>query len=100
MSVLAGIARVLLCVAPFASARAQVRVEVFENLPKGAEFELSSQQPVEHYTEPAFGFTRVPTKFSDNALPLDRSTPYVLRATFERDFPAGERTFRLRARGA
>jgi hypothetical protein len=75
-------------------------VELFENLPKGAEFELSSQQPVESYAELAFGFTRVPAKFSANALPLDRSTPFVLRATFEREFPAGERKFRLRARGA
>jgi hypothetical protein len=79
---------------------AQVRVELFENLSKGGEFELSQQQPVEQYTEPAFGFTRVPTKFSANALPLDRSTPFVLRATFECDFPGGDRNFRLRARGA
>src|SRR5690348_6496181 len=98
MSAVGRIAPALLCLAPFAIA--QVRVELFENLPKGAEFELTSQQPVEQYTEPAFGFTRVPAKFSENALPLDRSTPFVLRATFEREFRAGERNFRLRARGA
>src|SRR5690349_4569844 len=98
MSAVSKMASALLCLAPFAAA--QVRVELFENVSKGAEFELSSQQPVESYAEPAFGFTRVPAKFSENALPLDRSTPFVLRATFERDFPAGERKFRLRARGA
>src|SRR5258706_12784799 len=79
---------------------ARVRVELFENVPSGSEFDLAGQQPVERYTEPAFGFVRVPTKYSDNALALDRSTPFVLRATFEREFPAGERQFRLRARGA
>ena len=79
---------------------AAVRVELFENVPSGSEFELTGQQPVERYTEPAFGFVRVPTKYSDNALALDRSTPFVLRAAFEREFPAGERQFRLRARGA
>src|SRR5437762_13145621 len=98
MSAVRRIASALICLAPLATA--EVRVELFENLPKGAEFELSSQQPVESYAENAFGFTRVPTKFSENALPLDRSTPVVLRATFERDFPAGDRNFRLRARGA
>src|SRR5581483_7053411 len=98
MPVMSRFAPALLCLAPLAIG--QVRVDLFENVPKGSEFELSSQEPADHYSEPAFGFTRVPTKFSDNALPLDRSTPFVLRATFERDFPAGERRFRLRARGA
>src|SRR5207245_5605021 len=79
---------------------APVQVELFENIPSGKEFDLAGQQPVERYTEPAFGFVRVPTKYSDNALALDRSTPFVLRATFERELPAGERQFRLRARGA
>src|SRR5262249_36824354 len=77
-----------------------VQVEVFENVQKGSEFDLSSQKPTDRYTENAFGFVRVATKYSENALALDRSTPYVLRATFERAFPAGDRQFRLRARGA
>src|SRR6266550_1373499 len=79
---------------------APVWVELFESVPSGSEFDLAGQQPVELYTEPAFGFVRVPTKYSDSALALDRSTPFVLRAAFEREFPAGERQFRLRARGA
>jgi hypothetical protein len=77
-----------------------VTVELFEKVPAGSEFELANQQPVERYTEDAFGFVRVPTKYSESALALDRSTPFVLRATYERAFPAGERQFRLRARGA
>ena len=81
-------------------AQGPIRVELFEKVPAGSEFELAGQQPVEHYAEPAFGFVRVPTKFSENAWALDRSTPFVLRATFERAFPAGDRQFRLRARGA
>src|ERR1700688_2127733 len=77
-----------------------VNVELFEKIPAGSEFELANQQPVERYTEDAFGFVRVPTKYSESAPALDRSTPFVLRATYQRDFPAGERQFRLRARGA
>src|SRR5437867_506105 len=77
-----------------------VQVELFKNVPAGAEFDLASRQPVERYTENAFGFVRVPTRYSANALALDLSTPFILRAVFERDLPAGERQFRLRARGA
>jgi Protein of unknown function (DUF1553)/Protein of unknown function (DUF1549) len=90
----------LLAVVPPGFGQGPVQVELFERVPAGSEFELAGQQAVERYAEPAFCFVRVPTKFSDNALPLDRSTPFVLRATFERAFPAGERQFRLRARGA
>src|SRR5437764_10395919 len=77
-----------------------VWVELFENVPAGAEFELPGQQPVERYTEAAFGFVRVPTKYSENALALDRSPPFILRASFDRDFSAGELQFRFRAHGA
>jgi len=63
----------------------------------GSEFELAGRQPVERYTEEAFGFVRVPTKYSPNALALDLSTPYILRATFERDLPAVSGNSRLRA---
>src|SRR5712691_1432772 len=77
-----------------------VQVDLFENIPPGSEFELADRQPVERYTENAFGFVRVPTKYSPNALALDLSTPYILRAAFKRDLSAGERQFRLRARGA
>ncbi len=90
----------MLALAAVSFAQSTVNVELFEKVPSGSEFALSGQQPTESYTEPAFGFVRVPAKFSDNALALDRSTPFILRATFERAFPAGERQFRLRARGA
>jgi len=76
-----------------------VQVELFEGLPKGTEL-APSGQAVERYAEPAFAFVRIPFKYSANALPLDRSTPYVLRATYERTFAAGTYQFRLRARGA
>ncbi len=76
-----------------------VQVELFENLPKGTELKPSGQA-TERYQEAAFAFVRIPTKYSPNALPLDRSTPYVLRATYERTLAAGTYQFRLRARGA
>lgn len=78
-----------------------VKVEIFEKL-KAAQLLAppADAVPVETYQEPAFALVRVPAKFSGNALPMDRSTPFGLRARYERVIPAGEYRFRLRARGA
>src|SRR6185295_15402258 len=81
-------------------AGAPVQVEIFEKVPAASELDLASGEPTERYTEPAFGFVRIPGKFSASATPLDRSTPFVLRAAYERSLPAGTYQFRLRARGA
>jgi len=67
-----------------------VRVEIIEN----------AGQAESSYTEPAFAFVRIPTKYSSEALALDRPSPFTLRASYERALPAGEYKFRLRARGA
>lgn len=77
-----------------------VKVEIFENLPARTEFELRDAEAAETYSERAFGLVRFPTKYSSNALPLDRSSPFVIRASSTRAFPAGEYQFRLRAKGA
>ena len=78
-----------------------VKVEIFEKLTaKQLLAPPADASPIETYQEPAFAFVRVPVKFSGNALPMDRSTPFGLRATYERMIPAGEYRFRLRARGA
>ena len=78
-----------------------VKVEIFEKLNASQLLTPPSDAlPVETYQEPAFAFVRIPTKFSGNALPMDRSTPFGLRATYERILTAGEYRFRLRARGA
>ncbi|MGH9672369.1 MAG: hypothetical protein ACRD44_04255, partial [Bryobacteraceae bacterium] len=77
-----------------------VRVELFENVLAGSEFEIRDRQPAERYSEPAYGFVRTPIRYSSSAIPLDRSVPFVLRAAYERTLPAGPHNFRLRARGA
>lgn len=88
------------CHAAAVPGAALVQVDLFENLPAGSELNPTGTQPTDHYGEPAFGFVRVPTRYSVNALPLDRSTPFVLRASAELAYPEGEYTLRLRARGA
>ncbi|MBI3875347.1 MAG: DUF1553 domain-containing protein [Verrucomicrobia bacterium] len=77
-----------------------VKVELFEGQPVGKELDLDDAKPVESYTEMAFGFVRVPAKYSVNALPLDRSNPFVLRTTYEGAYPAGEYQLRLRTKGS
>ncbi|MBI4662998.1 MAG: DUF1553 domain-containing protein [Verrucomicrobia bacterium] len=76
-----------------------VKVEIFEALPAGKELELREAEPVEEYAQRAFGFARFPTKYSANALPLDRSSAFVIRASLKRALPPGEYQFRLRAKG-
>lgn len=82
------------------TAASPVEVEIFENIPAGSELNVGDYQPAERYTEPAFGFVSVPTKYSENALPLDRSTPFILRASMDRALTAGEHQLRLRSKGA
>ncbi|MEO8129094.1 MAG: DUF1549 and DUF1553 domain-containing protein [Bryobacteraceae bacterium] len=77
-----------------------VVVDLFEDVPAGAEFQVQALKPVATYSEPAFAFVHTPTKFAPNAIPLDRSAPFILRAGYKRKLPAGEYQFRLRARGA
>lgn len=83
-----------------AFACAQVSVSLYENVPKGKEFEIDQLAPTERYTEPSFAFTEIPAKYSANALRLDRSSPFVLRAQYSRKLAAGQFQIRLRARGA
>jgi hypothetical protein len=90
----------LLLTAAGCCAALPVQVEIFEGLPAGKELDPAGKAPTAAYSEPAFAFVHTPTKFSPSAVPLDRSTPFVLRATFERTLAAGEYSFRLRARGA
>ena len=77
-----------------------IEVSLFENLPAGLGVDLKDAKPVESYSEPAFGFPRIPTKYSARALFLDRSNPFVLKATYTRALPAGEYEFRLRVKGS
>ena len=76
-----------------------VQVELYENLRPGSEW-TPRGEPTERYGEPAFGLVRTPLKFSPNAIPLDRSTPFVLRAVLRQALAPGEYQFRLRSRGA
>src|SRR5437868_172033 len=76
-----------------ATANLPVEVEIFENVAASSPFQVEGLQPTERYREPAFGFIRTPIKYSRNAIPLDRSTPFVLRATYSRRLAPGAYSF-------
>jgi hypothetical protein len=77
----------------------EVQVELFEEVPTAQLLDPGERTPVDVYAEPAFGFVRLPVKYSQNGLPLDRSTPFVLRAKLQASLPAGDYIFRLRTKG-
>ncbi len=98
-----------------------VGVEIYEDLPapppptpeeakagwkekyvhhKALDIDLTGLTPTYRYTESAFGFPRLPTKFSKNALALDYSEPFALKAGMKAAPPAGSYRFRLRSKGS
>ena len=85
--------------APVAASTSEVLVEIFENLPQEQWLDPAGAKPMSSYSESAFGFVRIPRRFSRNALALDRSEPFTLRATSSKTLPAGKYRFRLRAKG-
>src|SRR4051812_26610111 len=80
-----------LLVALPAAARAgeSVRVEILEGPIKDLTWDFAKTKVTESYTEPAFGFVAVPAKYSDQGMVVDRSNPFVLRATQTLALPAG-----------
>jgi hypothetical protein len=75
-----------------------VRAEIFEDLPKEA-WLAPVGEPTSVYSEAAFAPIEIPTRYSPNALPADRSEPFTYRATMTARLPAGEYRFRLRSKG-
>jgi len=100
VALLAAVATALLTPASAAptisDSRNPVSVEIFEGIEEAHWLEPTGQEPISAYSEAAFGFVRIPARFSRNALPLDRSAPFTLKATISKTFPAGKYRFRLR----
>jgi len=89
----------LLLLAPAARADG-VAVELLEGPFAERSWDLAAGQVTERYAEGAFAFPTVPAKFSPRGVVLDRSNPFVLRATQTLSLPAADYRLLLRARGA
>ena len=74
-----------------------LRVEIIENIPAKNSWNFLPEEPVETYEEPAFAFVRTPKKYNARGVRVDRSNPYLIRATGALTLPAGERRLLLRS---
>ena len=75
----------------------RVQVEVIEGISATPNWNFAPGAPAEVYTESAFGFVNTPTKYSARGVRVDRSNPFLLRATAKVTLPAGEHRILLRS---
>jgi len=74
-----------------------LRVEIIEGMPAKNSWNFLPMNPVETYEEPAFAFVRSPEKYNHRGVRIDRSNPYVIRASGVMTMAAGERRLMLRS---
>ncbi len=83
---------------PQARAAEGVQVEILEGMPDKLKWNLAKTKVTGKYSEPAFALMHVPTKYSPKAHAIDRSNPYVLRASATIRLPAGKYRMIVRSR--
>ena len=74
-----------------------VQVELFEGIGTTANWNFTPGTPVETYPESAFGFVGVPQKYTERGVRVDRSNPFLLRASALVKLPPGEHRVLLRS---
>jgi hypothetical protein len=77
-----------------------VRVEIFEGPIKAKTWDLMQVKETSRCEEPAFALVHLPAKYSPRGIALDRSRPYLVRATQTVTLPPGEYQFLMRSRWA
>src|SRR5262245_40333382 len=99
LKVVQSLSYVLLLTSPVpARAGESIRVELLEGPIKDLTWDLAKAKVTESYAEPVFGFIAVPPKYSDRGTIIDRSSPFVVRATLPLALPAGDYQLLLRSR--
>lgn len=91
---------ITLAFAPALYAADGVRIELFEKDIPSEKWPSELPAVSESYDETAFGFTRVPWKYTGTGVRTDRGNPYLLRASADVALPAGTYRVLLRARSA
>lgn len=76
----------------------EVKIDLVEGVPDQTSWDFTTPAPTESYTEPAFGFVVIPTKYSDRGVKVDRAAPFLFRASGVVPLPRGEHRLLLRAR--
>lgn len=77
-----------------------VRFEILEGIPDKRSWDYSSPTKTGEFREPAFALAGLPTKYSPKGIRIDRSSPFLIRATAAVELPAAEYRVLLRAHGA
>ncbi|VTS04138.1 Uncharacterized protein OS=Singulisphaera acidiphila (strain ATCC BAA-1392 / DSM 18658 / VKM B-2454 / MOB10) GN=Sinac_0433 PE=4 SV=1: PSCyt1: PSCyt2: PSD1 [Tuwongella immobilis] len=78
-----------------------VRVEIADvELPTATSWPTTSPAAVETFTAPAFAFSRIPHRYIDTGVRVDRPNPFLMRVAAKVTLPAGTHRFVLRGRGA
>jgi len=91
---------VVLMLPAAAGAGSPVQIELLEGTVKDLTWDLSKTKVTEQFSEPAFGLVAVPAKYSERGTVIDRSSPFVVRATQQVVLPAGAYKLLLRSRNA
>lgn len=76
----------------------KVLVDVYEGIPDKKSWKFRPPKYVESYTLDGFTFLEIPKKYSDNAVEIDRSNPFLIRAYTHMELPKGEHRILIRAR--
>src|SRR5207253_7752906 len=94
----------LTCLALTPNARAgeppPVAVEIAEGVPDKKSWDFPPPAVTDRFREAAVAFTTLPTKYSAKGIPLDRSSPFLVRASCPVALAAGEYRVILRSRNA
>ena len=77
-----------------------VLVDIFEPLPDRRHVAFSGSQRTDSYLAGAFGFVDVPKKYSPQAVQIDRSSPFLVRAAGEFTLAEGPWQILIRCRNA
>src|SRR4051794_28367598 len=77
-----------------------VRVEIWEGLPEPWAWQVTAGEPSDTYTTPALGISRVPARYNERGIEVDRSNPFALHAEATFTVPPGPGRFLLRSRNA
>ena len=87
--------------APLVQAKpGEVLIEILEGMPDKRSWDFPAPRPSTQYVESLFALTEVPKKYSSKVVVIDRSSPFVVRASSRLELPAGEYRLLLRARSA
>ncbi len=76
----------------------KVLVDIFENIPDSTSWTRRTANFTDQFTQSSFAFLEIPRKYSNEGLRINRSNPFLLRATGKVILPKGEHRILVRAR--